>query len=223
MLHEHRNHPKTEPSSADSLPNELTGEAAVDTEQVSQALYPLRMFHPDALVRLGTSFGIGMIGLALLWINVFRGDNISNLLTLNTIGQLIPGMLIGIGFAIPVWFIGNRLPQMQQITELLEATINLKAMQPHHIILIGLAAAIPEEMLFRGAVQGQFGLIMASLIFGTLHAISFTYFIYATLAGLLLGGLFILTGSLWLPIGAHFAIDVVMFWLLMRRHQTPRN
>ena len=86
-----------------------------------------------------------------------------------------------------------------------------------HVLGFSLLAAVPEEILFRGALQPELGLLLAALIFGGLHALTRLYFVYATLAGLLLGALFLLSGTLWAPIGAHFAIDFVMFLLLLQR------
>jgi len=102
---------------------------------------------------------------------------------------------------------------------LIEQTIDLSKLHLHHVLLLSVLAAVPEEMLFRGAVQTSLGLLAAALIFGALHAVTRLYFVYATVAGLLLGLLYLLGGSLWLPIGAHFAVDTVMFLLMLQRQR----
>src|SRR5690606_19992823 len=93
--------------------------------------------------------------------------------------------------------------------------LDLDAMGPRHALLLGLVAGIPEEILFRGAIQPLLGLILTSLLFGALHAVSPAYFAYASLAGLLLGQLAIWRGGLWAPVAAHVAIDALMLFLLV--------
>jgi hypothetical protein len=86
-----------------------------------------------------------------------------------------------------------------------------------HAIWFGLIAGIPEETLFRGAMQPVAGLVVTALVFGALHAITPTYFVYATAAGVLLGALAAWSGGLWMSIAAHATIDTVMFVLLIAR------
>ena len=92
--------------------------------------------------------------------------------------------------------------------------------------LVSLAAGIGEELLFRGVVQdglaGVAGpttaLIAASLLFGLAHALTPAYFLLTTLAGFYLGGLYLATDNLLLPILVHFLYDwIALSWLLSRR------
>ena len=88
------------------------------------------------------------------------------------------------------------------------------------IILLdaGIMAAVMEELLFRGILfrwieefAGSWvALLVTALLFGlahraNLHATWFSSFAIAVEAGLLLGGAYMLTRSLWLPIGLHAA------------------
>ena len=92
--------------------------------------------------------------------------------------------------------------------------------------LVSLAAGIGEELLFRGVVQdglaGVAGpataLIAASLLFGLAHALTPAYFLLTTLAGFYLGGLYLATDNLLLPILVHFLYDwIALSWLLSRQ------
>jgi uncharacterized protein len=86
---------------------------------------------------------------------------------------------------------------------------------------VSLAAGVGEELLFRGLLQdglarwlgaphGQdVGLLVASVLFGLAHPISAGYAVLAALNGAYLGGLMILTGSLWPPLVAHAAYDLL--------------
>jgi membrane protease YdiL (CAAX protease family) len=94
-------------------------------------------------------------------------------------------------------------------------SLDMDAMHYYHAVLFGLLAGIPEEILFRGAVQPALGIVLAAAIFGVFHAINLAYFLYAAGAGVLLG--LLADGGLWAPIAAHTVIDAVMFALLIRR------
>ena len=83
------------------------------------------------------------------------------------------------------------------------------------LALVALSAGIGEELLFRGVIQagltGAWGplpaLIVASLLFGLVHAMSWTYFLITFLAGLYMGLLYLWTGNLLVPMIVHFLYD----------------
>jgi hypothetical protein len=71
---------------------------------------------------------------------------------------------------------------------------------------IGALAAlsgISEEIFFRGAVQGEIGILGASILFGLLHPLNLSYVIWASAVGLAFGVLYQLTGSLLPPMICH--------------------
>lgn len=179
--------------------------------------------HPDVLLRAGTGLGVVMVSVAFVWVNVFRQGDLRQALSLADLWALAPGLVLGVGFALCAWAVGRRLQATWHIVRLLEQSLDLAAMRFHHVVLFSLLAAFPEEVLFRGALQPEVGLLLASIVFGALHALTRLYFVYATGAGLLLGVLYSLSGTLWVSIGAHFAIDFVMLLLLLqRRHHVIR-
>ncbi|MEJ2688634.1 MAG: CPBP family intramembrane metalloprotease [Deltaproteobacteria bacterium] len=83
-------------------------------------------------------------------------------------------------------------------------------------IYISVLAGFSEELLFRGFLQPLWGIVVASLIFGALHAATFGYFILATLMGFYLGGLLHYSGDLLVPISVHALYDVFALNLLAR-------
>ncbi|MFU8831096.1 MAG: lysostaphin resistance A-like protein [Wenzhouxiangella sp.] len=95
------------------------------------------------------------------------------------------------------------------------------------LALVALAAGIGEELLFRGVVQGGLAglvgpwgaLVIASLLFGLVHAMTRAYFIIATLAGFYLGLLYLWTGNLLIPIVVHFLYDWIALQFYMRRYR----
>jgi hypothetical protein len=78
-----------------------------------------------------------------------------------------------------------------------------------------------EEAFFRGALQPQVGLVIASLIFGVVHFVPRREFLpwtaFAIAAGFLFGWLFDTTGNLVAPVVAHASINAVNLWLLSNR------
>ena len=92
---------------------------------------------------------------------------------------------------------------------------------------ISLLAGIGEELFFRGLLQeglarwigGPSGLclalVAASLLFGLLHAINSAYVVLATVMGFVLGGLWIVSGNLLVPIAMHAVYDFLgLIWLV---------
>lgn len=81
------------------------------------------------------------------------------------------------------------------------------------LVVAALASGIGEELLFRGLLTQTIGLIASSVIFGLLHQVRgparFAWAAWAGAMGLLLGGLFVATGSLVGPIVAHVLTNAV--------------
>ena len=92
-----------------------------------------------------------------------------------------------------------------------------------NIIIIALIPALGEELLFRGILQRIFtdwtksvfaGILLSSILFSALH-LQFYGFLPRMMLGVLLGYMLVWSGSLWLPIVAHFinnAAAVVMIY-----------
>jgi hypothetical protein len=76
------------------------------------------------------------------------------------------------------------------------------------LCFISACAGLAEELLFRGAIQVKFGIVVASIIFGLLHFITPAYCIIATIMGFYLGFLFQYYDSLLIPIQLHFVYDL---------------
>lgn len=85
--------------------------------------------------------------------------------------------------------------------------------------ILALAAGVGEELLFRGVVQAELigligpwgALVVASIIFGVCHWITPAYALIATIMGAYLGGLYMYTGGLTVPILVHAFYDFVAF------------
>jgi uncharacterized protein len=100
------------------------------------------------------------------------------------------------------------------------------------IALISLSVGVCEEMLFRGVIQASLidllkswlgdwwgvpcGLGLASIFFGLIHPISFTYMVIVTILGLYLGTVWILGGNLLTVMITHALYDFAALAYLLR-------
>ncbi|WP_307891871.1 CPBP family intramembrane glutamic endopeptidase [Bacillus swezeyi] len=90
-----------------------------------------------------------------------------------------------------------------------------------HILFLTLFIAFTEEILFRGVIQTHFGIWTASIIFAILH---FRYlkkwllFAMVVSISFLLGLSFQQTHNLFVPVTAHFLIDVVFACQIRFQH-----
>lgn len=78
------------------------------------------------------------------------------------------------------------------------------------VVVIALAAGVGEELLFRGALQPEIGLVPASLVFGALHTGgrgTLAFGCWVAVMGAALGWLAVATGGLLAPIVAHALYD----------------
>ncbi|CAN5559580.1 type II CAAX endopeptidase family protein [soil metagenome] len=111
------------------------------------------------------------------------------------------------------------VPTMRQIADELAPTL-VDGADRSNLVLISLFSGIGEEMLFRGAVQPEFGLVVAAVLFGLVHIGPdrryLTWTAWTILAGFLFGFLYEFSGGLLAPIIAHSLHNASTF--LLWRH-----
>lgn len=174
--------------------------------------------HPHTLLGYAALLGLAMIAAGWLWAGaVGRRDPGAWFPADHWLAAAIFGGLAGTAFALAVGALLDYLPAFQRIEQMLQSVLDMDALQWRDALAFGLLAGIPEEILFRGAMQAAWGWPLTAVVFGAVHAISPAYFVYATVAGALLGGLAIWSGGLWAPMAAHIMIDTTMFALLIYR------
>jgi len=174
--------------------------------------------HPHTLMGYTALLGLAMIAVAGLWADMIGECDLGAWFPADHwLAAVILGGLAGTVFALAVGSLLDYFPAFQHIELMLQSVLDMDALQWRDALAFGLLAGIPEEILFRGAMQAALGWPLTSVLFGALHALSLAYFAYATVAGALLGGLAIWSGGLWTPVAAHIAIDTILFALLIHR------
>jgi len=133
-------------------------------------------------------------------------------MALGTLWAAIPFLF----FVILVSKPGKRIPGIQGLRRLMRKGVHelFSHAATLDIAFISLLAGIGEEVLFRGVIQGKFGLFIASVLFGFAHAITPAYVVVATIMGLYIGFLYDYYGSLLVIIQLHFMYDLcALLWL----------
>jgi CAAX protease family protein len=155
-------------------------------------------------VRLaGVFYGLLVVAAALL--NGLRGRE------LRWVGDSITlGLLVGLLSAAATVSLGllvyRLLPLMQKIADELAPRL-VDGVDTGSLVLVSVFSGVGEEVFFRGALQPEFGLVAASLIFGLLHVGPDRRYLvwtaWAIFAGFLFGVLYEATGGLLAPVLAH--------------------
>jgi membrane protease YdiL (CAAX protease family) len=159
--------------------------------------------------QLSMLFGLIVIGVSMPFINW--------LVQINT-NMHLPTFLSGV----EKWMRESE-DKAQELTDIFLATGTWGGFFVN-MLMVGLLAAIGEEMIFRGILVKLFrewtgnihwGVIIPASLFSALH-LQFYGFFGRMILGIILGYLFVWSGSLWVPIFVHFfnnAIAVVVSFL----------
>jgi len=176
--------------------------------------------------------GIGVLAIGLGWLLGYP--------PLRLVRWAAADVTAGLAATVPllvVFWLCLRLP-IRALRELLRIVEELLVPLVQHARVVELAvicalAGLGEELLFRGVIQnalagwlggpwgGWIGWLLAAALFGAAHAITRTYALLAGLIGLYLGWLWIMTGSLLVPILAHGLYDFAALVYLTRKRSEP--
>jgi len=122
---------------------------------------------------------------------------------------------LGIGLAaggllVAVWLGARRVLPMAKKLEVELAEL-LGPLRTSEVVGLALLSGFAEELFFRGAVQGAWGWIPATVLFALLHAgpgVSYRIWTgFAAVAGLTLAGLMIWRGNLLAPVVTHVLVN----------------
>jgi membrane protease YdiL (CAAX protease family) len=124
------------------------------------------------------------------------------------------------------WLVHSDWPTLIELRRQVHALIGemFPSASLGQLALVAALAGVGEELLFRGVLQTIFGwwttpivgLVMASIVFGLLHALSRVYFLLATIIGLCFGWMTWYYNDLVAPMVAHAFYDFVALVYLSR-------
>lgn len=166
--------------------------------------------------------GIGVIGLvAILLFSIpvlLVGPGVLPSLFYGALGAIVTYATLLLLTQVPGLFPENMERQMQGLYNF------ASSYSPAVLIVLSLLAGVGEELLFRGAIQGWLmaktdpvaGVLAASVLFGLVHYVSFTYFLVATGLGLILGAAYLFSESLALVMIWHALYDMIALFCLLR-------
>lgn len=132
--------------------------------------------------------------------------------------MVLPGFMV----TIEDWMKSKEM-QASLLTENFLKTSTLRGLLLN-IVIVAIIPAFGEEMLFRGGIQRlvfemtkniHWAVIISAVVFSAFH-VQFYGFLPRFMLGLMLGYLFVFTGSLWVPIFVHFvnnAASVLVYYL----------
>lgn len=167
-------------------------------------------------VRQAALFYGALTVVAAVW-NGLRGRNFD-------VADSMPlSLLLGFLTAVVTVILGilfyRFVPAMRRISDEL-APILVDGVDRSSLVLVSLFSGIGEEVLFRGAVQPEFGLVVAALAFGLVHIGPDRRYLlwtaWAVLAGFLFGFLYEFSGGLLAPVIAHATHNAATFLLWKR-------
>ncbi|QDV36824.1 CPBP family intramembrane glutamic endopeptidase [Tautonia plasticadhaerens] len=179
----------------------------------------------DGFLAAALAFELGLAGVAWL---VGRPLGIDPLRDFDPTGR---GLATGILATAPLVLLlvlcdRDSFRPMRRIREILGEVILpfLRGRPAFQLAALAAAAGIGEETLFRGLIQAgtadrlgpASGLILASVTFGLVHALTPAYALIAGLIGAYLGALYLLTGDLTVPVVAHGLYDLVALIYFLR-------
>lgn len=168
--------------------------------------------HPDATV-LALAFYIPLALPALMWM-AWRG-RLDTILAPATLAGLQLSLLLGVTLGAAVITLSVILNRRFHWARDLEVAFReiLGPLQRSSVLVLAATSSIVEEILFRGALQPELGLVWASLLFGLVHfpmerrLLAWTPF--AVAMGFLLGWQAEVTGGLVAPMVTHFLVNAV--------------
>jgi membrane protease YdiL (CAAX protease family) len=168
-------------------------------------------------VRFAGIFYAALVVVSALWSALrgrelhFLGDSVAASLLL---GALTAAVTISLGL-----LAYRLLPVLRELAEELAPRLVDRAHRSS-LVLVAIFSGVGEETFFRGTLQPEFGLVVASLVFGLVHVGPDRRYLvwtaWAILAGFMFGALYEITGGLLAPILAHCAHNAVT--LLLWKH-----
>lgn len=181
---------------------------------------------PGQLYRFAWIFYLAMALVGIVWIGV-REKRIPAALFLGEDPHIDLGLGLAAGVLLQVsWWLVERLSTLARRLQD-ELRLRLGPITRSEVIALALLSGFAEEFLFRGAVQGSWGFVVATFLFGLLHmgpgATLRLWGGFALLAGAVFGGLMLWRANLVAPITAHVVVNTIGLWRLGPQRLGPQE
>ncbi len=174
--------------------------------------------------RLAALFYGFLFLMAVLW-SQLRGHGLD--LVGDSVALGIALGLLAAAFTVSLGILAYQLlPVVRRISSELAPQL-IDGARRRDLVLVSVFSGVGEEALFRGAIQPELGIVVASLIFGLVHIGPdrryLLWTLWAVLAGFLFGALFIATGGLLAPMLAHATHNATTLLLWKRSRALKRS
>lgn len=180
---------------------------------------PSEDIHPsaDRLYRVAWVVYLLLAIAGAVWMGLAEGDGRAGLTLERFVDpatwwlDLLWGLGAG-GALLGLWLAGRAvLPLARELERAIAAILD--GLSPSDAFALAVISGFAEELFFRGAVQGSWGVVAATVLFALLHTGPGRPFLlwtaFALLAGTVFGVLALLRGNLLAPIVAHVAVNAV--------------
>lgn len=149
-----------------------------------------------------------------------------------SLNQVVKAIQIFVPFSILFWIMEKAIPSNVQraIDKRFRSFFDDRWISS--IFVFCTFVAIGEELLFRGwllpwfssiGLPGIWPVLLSAIVFGALHAYTKLYMLMASVAGALLGFMYVQTGSLLHPLIVHFIYDFATIMMLKMRWRARRK
>ncbi|MBI2962204.1 MAG: CPBP family intramembrane metalloprotease [Deltaproteobacteria bacterium] len=180
-------------------------------------------FRQSRIVRLEGTLAVGLVAGAIAWswvrdlgvLGHLRAGGVDLLIGLLSASALC----LSLPFFTSAW--ASRVLLLREMKGVWDDLLTPfgKSLTLAEISALAVLSGVSEEIFFRGAVQGEFGILAAGVLFGLLHPLNLSYVVWASCVGLAFGVLFQLTGSLLPPIICHSGYNLaallyLRYWYL---------
>ena len=166
---------------------------------------------------------------SLAWVGLREGSIPVGLFVHPTLGANALDVAVGLlsaGFLIALWnFAEHVWSSAGDLRDLLAERLSPLAMD--EVLALAVLSGFAEELFFRGAVQGSWGVVWATVLFALLHAGPArelrAWGVFALIAGALFGGLMVWRSCILAPVIGHFAVNAVGLARLEKHGRSSRG
>ncbi|MGH9462908.1 MAG: lysostaphin resistance A-like protein [Vicinamibacteria bacterium] len=167
-----------------------------------------------------------LIVVAFVWSGL-RGISIPFRIDLAATGVALAATLGFVVVNFSLYHLSKRAGRPAGVLAFLESELFslFRGMSVWQLTLLAAAAGLGEELLFRGVIQEELGLGVASVLFGLMHGPTedlWPLALWAAVTGAALGALYQVSGNLFVPAVSHALYDSAALIYFGRRGGNPR-